>query len=100
MNFDKVAEKYFKAWFGGDRLICQDLADSNENAKLAALARAAGPSGRGTGYGIARTLWTRFDVEKGLKRYEPVLRILESVRREQFESGKLVAAVNIPDHHL
>jgi hypothetical protein len=45
---------------------------------LSALERA------GAFYGVARNLPTKFDVKKNVKRYQPVLEILDAVSKEQF----------------
>jgi len=71
-TFEYCSLHYLNHWLTYDRSYCHVLGGSNTEEKLNALKSAGGF------YKVARNLPKKFDEEKGLKRYEPALEVLES----------------------
>ena len=86
-EFKYHALHYLNLWVSQDQPCCRALAGSNRLKKLKTLADAA------VAYRIARTLPTRYDEGKGLRRYGPVLKILERQHRADFRGENLLPSI-------
>ncbi len=75
---------YLNQWLSKDRIFHESLTGIDERVKLEAVAQAA------AFYGIARNLRERYDVGVGLKRYGPVISILDEQTPTAFEGTALV----------
>lgn len=84
-TFEYCSLQYLNQWFNNDRGYCEDLSNDNQETKRSALERAA------VFYKVARNLPLKF--EKGLKRYQPVLEILDLVCKEQFNNDNPVKEI-------
>ena len=80
-TFEYCSLYYLNQWLSHDREYCQVLANGNEEEKLSILKSA------GSFYRVARNLSREFDEKKGLVRCKPVLEILDTVNKEQFEDN-------------
>ena len=78
-TFEYCSLHYLNQWLTYDQGYCQALSKGDEEKKLSALKSAGGF------YRVSRNLPSEFDEKKGLKRYQPVLEILDAVSKEQFE---------------
>lgn len=70
---------YLNQWLLHDRIYCKVLENGSTSEKLAIVKKAA------AFYGVARNLRRKFDVELGLERYMPVIDILDTVRKIDFQ---------------
>ncbi|HRY14729.1 MAG: hypothetical protein KDJ31_06245 [Candidatus Competibacteraceae bacterium] len=66
---------YLNIWLSTDRKCCKALESGNRKEKLEALKNAA------SAYRIARNLPSKYEEESGKNRYEPVVEILETVKK-------------------
>ncbi len=85
-TFEYCSLNYLNQWFNYDQQYCDALAGHDRDKKLSAMKKA------GSFYGVARTLHLKFDENKfekkgRLKRYEPVLEILDSLEPSQFRDA-------------
>ena len=90
-TFEYCSLHYLNQWLTYDRGYCQALSSSDEARKLSVLKNAGGF------YRVARNLPRKFDEGKGLKRYQPVLEILDSVNSEQFKHNSVKKILEIKD---
>ncbi|WP_138519126.1 hypothetical protein [Limnobacter alexandrii] len=88
-TFDYCSLYYLNQWLTYDRGYCQALSKGNEEKKLSALKSAGGF------YRVARNLPSEFDEKKGLKRYQPVLEILDGVSKEHFRDDQVKKILEI-----
>jgi len=80
-TFEYCSLQYLNLWLSYDRFYYQALSSpSQDEQKLSALKGAA------AFYKVARNLPKKYDVQKGLKRYQPVLKIIDSVDQKQFQN--------------
>jgi hypothetical protein len=87
MPFGYCALYYLNQWLVHDRVYWTDLAGNDEARKLASLKRVA------AFYRVSRNLPERYDVRIGRHRFEPVLRILDRVARDDFQGQHPISAV-------
>ena len=80
-TFEYCSLHYLNQWLKYDRVYCQFISDGDKAEKLSALKSAGGF------YRVARNLPSEFDVKKRVARYQPVLDILDSVYKEQFQDN-------------
>ncbi len=78
-TFEYCSLHYLNLWLSKDKGYSEALAGNDEDEKLSALKDAGGF------YRVARNLHSEFDEKKGLKRYAPLLEILDSVSVAQFK---------------
>lgn len=76
-TFEFCSLHYLNQWLTFDRKFCTAMSNGSDDDKLIAMKNAAGF------YSVARNLPKYYDEVKGLKRYEPILRILNKVTMEQ-----------------
>ncbi len=88
-TFEYCSLHYLNQWLSNDRRYCQGLSNEDKKIKLDVLKEAGGF------YRIARNLPTKFDEDKGLKRYSPVLDILDEVERHRFQDNPVKEILNI-----
>lgn len=72
-TFEHCSLAYLNLWSENDKSCTEALSGNNQEKKLIALKKSANV------FKIARNLQTQYDVGKGLKRYAPVLKILDKV---------------------
>ena len=77
ITFEYCALQYLNIYFDNDRECHEALLNGNTNDKLKALKKA------GNFYSVARNLPRKYDIDEGKKRYEPVLEVLDSIKKEQ-----------------
>lgn len=80
-SFEAIAESYFYSWLSHDRIYCQALQSNTNVEKLKGISAAANY------YRVARNLPTKFDLGLGLRRYQPVLRILNGINPVTFSNN-------------
>jgi len=73
--------QYMNLWIKNDALCVKALSEPDENEKLLALKKAA------KFYSVARNLPLKYEEEKKLKRYEPVMRILDKVSTREIQKN-------------
>lgn len=78
---------YLNLWISQDRSVVDALAGHDDVDKLRALASAA------AFYRVARNLPERYDVGRGLRRYEPVLRIIDGQNAADFRGKALLPSI-------
>ncbi|MGB7849154.1 MAG: hypothetical protein WBL63_26310 [Candidatus Acidiferrum sp.] len=86
-EFKYYALHYLNLWVAQDKPCCEALDGSDDSKKLAALADAA------VFYRIARNLPTRHDEGKGLQRYGPVLKIIDTLNPADFGGENLLPPI-------
>ncbi|PIE46481.1 MAG: hypothetical protein CSA42_08345 [Gammaproteobacteria bacterium] len=82
--FEYCSLNYLNQWLSHDRAYCQVFSEGNKTEKLNMLKRAA------DFYKVARNLPKKFDEGQKLERYEPVLEIIESVDKNDFNEDPLL----------
>src|SRR5882672_2977855 len=87
VNFNYFALHYLNLWLTKDRKWCEALAGNDEAAKLRALTEAA------TFYKVARNLRKVHDVGKGIRRYKPVLDVIDAKASNNFEGAQLIPSI-------
>ena len=87
VGFKYCALRYLNQWISNDRVCCEALAGTDDSKKLRTLAAAA------VFYRIARNLPTSYDKGKGLPRYGPALKIIDSLNPEDFQGEKLLPSI-------
>lgn len=80
-TFEYCSLHYLNQWLVYDRVYCQALSSRKQETKISALKSAAGF------YRVARNLPREFDEKKGLARYQPILEIIDLVRKAQFKDN-------------
>ncbi len=81
-TFEYCSLSYLNQWLAYDRIYCEALSKKNtDEVKSNALKNAA------VFYGVARNLPREYDVDKKLNRYQPILKILDSVDNNTFNEG-------------
>ncbi|MFT6207079.1 MAG: hypothetical protein ACJA0T_000983 [Colwellia sp.] len=88
-TFEYCSLHYLNQWLTYDRNYCLALAGTNREAKLSALKSAGGF------YRVARNVPTAFDVGIGMKRFQPVLEILDNLSIDQFEKDPVKKILDI-----
>lgn len=88
-TFEYCSLEYLNQWFDYDMIYCDVFLNGNQNAKLEMLKSAGGF------YKVARNLPTEFDTKVGIKRYLPVLEIIEKVKKSQFDSNTVGEIISI-----
>jgi hypothetical protein len=86
-EFKYYALHYLDLWVSQDKPCCEALDGSDESMKLETLREAA------KAYRIVRNLRTRYDEGKGLRRYAPVLKIIDALDRADFRGEKLLPSI-------
>lgn len=85
-SFDYCAFQFLNQWLEKEKGYCDSLASDNVDTQREALIAAGGH------FRIARNLPTRFEEEKGLHRYQPVLDVLNKMNH--ISSDNVVNVVN------
>src|SRR5215470_9199346 len=85
--FKYYALHYLNLWVSQDQGPCEALASNDNEEQLRQIAKAA------VAYRIARNLPRRYDKAKGLRRYGPVLKVLESLNRTDFRGERLLPSI-------
>ncbi len=85
--FKHCALHYLNQGLAHDRRYCEALEGTDEATKYTAIEQAA------AFYQVARNLWEKHDVKKGLRRYEPLLRVLDSQNPTSFQGDQLIPAI-------
>ncbi len=85
--FKYYALHYLNLWVSQDKGPCEALTSNDNEEKLRQIAKAA------VAYRVARNLPTRYDKDKGLQRYGPVLKVLESLNRADFRGEHLLPSI-------
>lgn len=87
ITFDFFALHYLNLWLANERAFCKNAESKKRSQQLSALQDAAAH------FSIARNLLTKFDLGKGLKRYEPVLEILDNYSSRDFQKNAGIATI-------
>lgn len=77
-TFEYCSLHYLNQWLNFDRNFCKAFVSRDKTERLETLKKA------GSLYRVARNLPRKYDLEKGYKRYGPVLDILDSVDKGAF----------------
>ena len=83
-NFKYCALHYLNLWLTQDKAPCEVLAGNNPELKLQQLKKAA------TAYRVARNLPRKYDKEKEMVRYDPILQVLDSLEQPNLQRDPLV----------
>ncbi len=75
LNIESCAPHYLRQWMIGERFLHAELNSHDTTRVFHALGNAA------KFFGVARTLLRKYDVERGQKRYEPLLRAFQELPR-------------------
>lgn len=82
-SISNSAKDYLKMWKQGDRDWCDIFKTGKygwDKDRSAELKTALGPSAR-YGYNVARTLGTKYDIGKNNRRYEPIFKIVDPIKK-------------------
>ncbi len=83
ISFEYCSLYYLNQWLTNDKEYCEVLSSNDQNKKLAILKKAA------AFYRVARNIPTEYDLKKGLPRYKPVLDILDTVNKNDFDHNAI-----------
>src|SRR4051812_18080398 len=86
VGFKYCALQYLNTWLLGDYHRHKEMEQGTEDEQLTAISKFA------YSYRIARNLPSKFDVGQGQMRYEPILRILKSTNKSDFQNGGCVSS--------
>jgi len=79
-DFKFCAIHYMEQWFCKEEALRLSLRNPDSESRLVGLAHAA------RFFAVARTLPRRFDVEIGVRRYEPLLEVMDEIKDRQIDS--------------
>jgi hypothetical protein len=88
-SIEYLTLSYLNAWLDHDLIYCEALTSKSDDKKLQGISKAA------QHYKVARNLPTRFDVDKGLKRYEPVLKVLDNIKATDFSTDDVESITEV-----
>ncbi|MBN2865303.1 MAG: hypothetical protein JXK16_04790 [Thiotrichales bacterium] len=88
-TFEYCSLHYLNQWLTYDKGFCHAFSNGSIEQKLSTLKSAGGF------YRVARNLPSEFDEHKGLIRYQPVLKIIDSVCKEQFTDNPIKKILEI-----
>jgi hypothetical protein len=88
-----AANRYAEVWLDLEKPLAMGLGDLDRATRLSALQRCAGH------FRIARNFGTRYDVERGIPRLDPVLSILDTLRAP-LQADRLLDVVELTSQRL
>ncbi|MGF1831490.1 hypothetical protein L4D04_20410 [Photobacterium angustum] len=87
-TFDYFALKYLNQWLEHDSIYSEQLKSESWDERLEGFSSAC------SFYGIARNLHKKFDLDKGLRRYEPALKLLDDFDVRGLEQSSFKAVID------
>jgi len=88
ITFEYCSLSYLNQWLSWDMKFFEVLNGRDRHEKLKTLKEAA------TFYKVARNLPKAYDEQKGYKRYEPLLDVLETIKIKTKDSFNLISTIN------